>query len=116
MVLIGDLGDALDSGCAALITAVAPYVPSEELSFLPSDVQRFEPHVALDGGFDGLVVIRSIIESAARLLTSSGDLFLELGGEQGGSARDSLREAGFHEIELHADEEGDLRWLRATKR
>ena len=116
VVLIGDLGDALASGCAELVTAVAPYVPSDQLSFLPSDVLRFEPREALDGGLDGLVIIRAVIESAVRLLAPGGELFVELGGDQGASASDSLLAAGFHQIELHADDEGDLRWLRATKR
>jgi release factor glutamine methyltransferase len=116
VVLIGNLGDALATGCAALVTAVAPYVPSEQLRFLPSDVLRFEPREALDGGLDGLVIIRAVIESATRLLAAGGELFVELGGDQGASARGSLLEAGFHQIELHADDEGDLRWLQATKR
>ena len=115
-VLVGDLGDALSSGWADVITAVAPYVPTKELRFLPSDVQRFEPRVALDGGGDGLAIVRRVIESAARLLKLGGELFVELGGDQAASASRALIHTGFEEIDLHVDEDGDLRWLRATKR
>jgi release factor glutamine methyltransferase len=115
-VLVGDLGKALTSGCADLITAVAPYVPTKELSFLPSDVQRFEPRLALDGGIDGLAIVRGVIESAARVLRHGGELFVELGGDQAASVSHELSHAGFHDAERHVDEEGDLRWLYATKR
>ena len=116
IVLVGDLGDALVSGCADVVTAVAPYVPTEELRFLPSDVLRFEPRVALDGGVDGLTIIRGVFKSAARLLRRGGELFVELGGDQASSASHALSHEGFEAIELHVDDDGDLRWLRATKR
>ena len=48
--VIGDLGAPLDTAAYDVVTAVAPYVPGDELHFLPSDVRSFEPRRALDGG------------------------------------------------------------------
>ena len=50
-----------------LVTAVAPYVPTGELRLLPADVQRYEPRLALDGGADGLDLVRRVIAAATRL-------------------------------------------------
>lgn len=55
-----------------LVTAVAPYVPVGGIEFPPSDVQRYQPRWALDGGPDGLAVVRRMVESAARLLRRGG--------------------------------------------
>ena len=64
----GDLGAPLGGGTFSVVTAVAPYVPTQELVFLPADVRRYEPGAALDGGADGLDVVRRVVSDAARLL------------------------------------------------
>ena len=64
------------------MTAVAPYVPTRDLRLLPADVQRYEPRRSLDGGHDGLDLVRRIVTSAARLLRSGSWLLIELGGDQ----------------------------------
>lgn len=57
-----------------LITANLPYIPSARLPGLP--ITKWEPHIALDGGEDGLVLIRRLIQQAGELLLPGG-LFLE---------------------------------------
>ena len=66
-----------------VVTAVAPYVPTGELRLLPADVQRYEPRLALDGGEDGLDVVRRIVAAAGRLLCPGGWLLTEVGGRPG---------------------------------
>ena len=99
-----------------LVTAVAPYVPTSELRLLPEDVRRYEPRLALDGGDDGLRVLRRIVRSAARLLRSGGWLLVELGGQQDGALGPVLRENGFAHDAPWFDDDGDLRGLAAELR
>ncbi|MGO9457590.1 MAG: N5-glutamine methyltransferase family protein [Acidimicrobiales bacterium] len=96
-----------------VVTAVAPYVPSAELTFLPSDVQRYEPRFALDGGGDGLDLVRHVVTSAGWLLRPGGWLFTELGGEQDQALAPSLGGAGFDRWVTWRDDDGDLRGMAA---
>lgn len=78
--LVGDLDRPVRAGCELdLVTAVAPYVPTGELGLLPPDVQRHEPTGALDGGEDGLDVVRRIVAAAGRLLRAGGWLLVLVG-------------------------------------
>lgn len=108
-VVVGDLGSGLRSGSFDLVTAVAPYVPTAELPYLPADVLRYEPRRALDGGPDGLAVLRRAVAAAARLLRPGGWLVAELGGDQDAAVAPALAAAGFGEAEFWYDEDGDLR-------
>jgi release factor glutamine methyltransferase len=113
-VVIGDLAASLHlAGAVDVVTAVAPYVPTDERRLLPSDVQRHEPALALDGGDDGLAVVRRVVEHAARLLRTGGHLLLELGGDQGAVLAPYLARHGFLAPEPWHDDEGDLRGVVA---
>src|SRR5262249_2475333 len=81
--VLGDLGSALHDGRFDLVTAVPPYVPTGALRLLPSDVSRYEPHAALDGGADGLAVVACVVDAASRLLRRGGHVLVEVGGDQG---------------------------------
>ena len=96
-----------------VVTAVAPYVPTRELAHLPRDVLRYEPRAALDGGADGLDVVRRVVAAASRLLRDGGWLLIEIGGEQDGQLAPALESAGFDTAESWCDEDGELRGLRA---
>ena len=61
-----------------VIVANLPYIPSERVSHLDESVRDFEPHLALDGGEDGLQLIKCLIKEAKTRLRSGGKLFLEL--------------------------------------
>ncbi|MFQ5840434.1 MAG: peptide chain release factor N(5)-glutamine methyltransferase, partial [Candidatus Methylomirabilales bacterium] len=69
------------------VVANLPYVARGILATLPASVSRFEPRVALDGGPDGLEVIRRLISEARLYLCPGGLLALEIGYDQGGAAR-----------------------------
>lgn len=64
-----------------LIAANLPYIPTDDLKNL--DVSRWEPHLALDGGSDGLLLIQQLLQQSHHHLKPSGSLFLEIGANQG---------------------------------
>ncbi|MBV8950358.1 MAG: peptide chain release factor N(5)-glutamine methyltransferase [Actinobacteria bacterium] len=111
--LVGDLGESLRSGAFDVVTAVAPYVPTGQLALLPADVARHEPRVALDGGDDGLDLVRRVVATAARLLRPGGRLLIEVGGEQDKALGPALAECGFSTVWSWFDEDGDLRGVSA---
>jgi len=111
--VVADMGEALRPGVFDVVTAVAPYVPTDQLRYLPGDVQRYEPRLALDGGEDGLRQLRRVVIQAARLLRPGGSLFVELGADQDGRLAPDLMGAGFEVTGTWCDEDGDLRGLSA---
>jgi len=62
-----------------MIVANPPYIPSEVIPTLPVEVERFEPHLALDGGPDGMRVLRRIISQAGSFLRPGAWLVMEIG-------------------------------------
>jgi release factor glutamine methyltransferase len=86
-----------------LITANPPYIPSGELAELPVDVRGFEPQLALDGGLDGLDLVREIAARASEHLNPGGLLALEICADQGPRATEILRQHGYAEVELARD-------------
>ena len=96
-----------------VVTAVPPYVPTGDLRFLPADVQRHEPRLALDGGGDGLDLARRVVGAAARLLRPGGWLLIEIGGDQEGGLAPALAARGFAAVTPWRDADGDLRGIVA---
>ena len=78
-----------------LITCNAPYIPSDELMTLDRSVRDYEPIHALDGGEDGLNVIRAVISGWKSVLKDDGTIMLEVGEGQAEEVCRLLREAGF---------------------
>ncbi len=116
-VAVADLAEPLRSSDGVdVVTAVAPYVPTGHLRLLPSDVQRYEPRLALDGGADGLDLVRRVISAAGRLLRPGGWLLIEVGGDQDEALAPTLAAAGFDQVAPWWDDDGDLRGIagRAT--
>lgn len=111
--VVGDLGAPLGRRAFDVVTAVAPYVPTGAIALLPADVQRYEPRLALDGGNDGLDLVRRVVASAAVLLRPGGWLLIEVGGAQDRTLATTLRASGFGATTTWRDEDGDLRGLAA---
>jgi release factor glutamine methyltransferase len=91
-----------------VIVSNPPYIPSEGLAGLMPDVLRFEPRIALDGGPDGLVFYRRLLQISKDLLKPGGLLAVEIGYDQRNTVSDLFREAGFVPI-LHYDFGGNPR-------
>jgi release factor glutamine methyltransferase len=114
-VAIGSLDHPFRSGAFDVVTCVAPYVPTGDLRYLATDVLRHEPRRALDGGHDGLDVVRDVVAGAGRLLRCDGWVVLALGGRQDRDLAPTLAAHGFEEASPWWDEDGDLRGLVARR-
>jgi release factor glutamine methyltransferase len=116
--LLGDLDEPLPTSLRRrvdVVTAVVPYVPTEELHLLPRDVLAHEPRRALDGGPRGTVVLERAARAATRWLRPGGSLLLELGGEQADELSTTMAAAGLSAIRVHRDEEGRDRAIEARR-
>jgi len=99
----GDLGAPLAPHAPfSLIVANLPYIPTGELASLPPDV-RSEPASALDGGADGLALVRRLVVEAPALLAAGGVLALEIGAGQAEATRALLVAAGFDDVQARRD-------------
>ncbi len=96
--LQGDLFGALDEDAKAkpfdIIVANLPYIPTGEFDGLSPEVRDHEPRAALDGGPDGLEVIRRAVESAPASIAPGGWLLMEVGEGQAEDATKLLAAAG----------------------
>ncbi|WP_326761887.1 putative protein N(5)-glutamine methyltransferase [Streptomyces phaeochromogenes] len=93
----GDLFEALPRalrGRVGILAANVPYVPSGEVGLLPPEARDHEPLVALDGGGDGLDVLRRVAGEAPRWLAPGGSLLVETSERQAGLAVEILADAG----------------------
>ncbi|MBU6137268.1 peptide chain release factor N(5)-glutamine methyltransferase [Clostridium tertium] len=86
-----------------VIVSNPPYIKADEISNLMDDVKKYEPHTALDGGDDGLVFYKRIIEESKTTLNNEGVLAFEIGYDQGEEVSNLMKEAGFYNIKLVKD-------------
>ena len=88
--------DKFDQGKYDLIVSNPPYIKKNNLKYLESDVLKFEPKIALDGGLDGLSVIRKVIKKSSELLKKNGKFILEIGFDQKSKVIKLLKNKGFY--------------------
>jgi release factor glutamine methyltransferase len=86
-----------------VIVSNPPYIPASEIPTLMEDVRDFEPTLALDGGSDGLDLVRRIVQGAPRHLAPEGLLALEVGAGQAPAVAALFEAAGFVAIERAKD-------------
>ena len=86
-----------------VIVSNPPYVESDIIDELSPEVRDFDPHLALDGGLDGLAAYRVIAAGAARWLKPGGWVIVETGSEQGLEAGALFANAGFANVEIKKD-------------
>ena len=97
-----------------VIVCNPPYIPSGEIGQLDVSVRDYEPHMALDGGEDGLDYYRAIAAKWKPALRLGGTLIFEVGLGQAGAVEDILKENGFEEIKSSPDTQGILRVVEGT--
>lgn len=103
----------------SLIVANPPYVRRHELeNYLEPEVAKHEPWLALDGGLTGTDFILRIRQEVPKLLCPGGQLFMEIGADQGAAARllfseGSKASPGFEQVDIYVDYAGRERVLHA---
>lgn len=90
-------------GSFDLIVSNPPYIRSQEIAGLMPEVREHEPHLALDGKDDGLHFYREIIKGAMPHLKRGGQLFFEIGYDQGEAVQALLAANGYTEIAVVKD-------------
>ena len=100
-----------------LVLSNPPYIPRPVLDTLEPEVSRFEPHLALDGGEDGLVHLDRLIRKAPDYLAGGGWLVLEIGFDQR-LAVERIAEAAsaYDQVVFGQDYGGRDRWVRLHRR
>lgn len=93
-------------GSFDLIVSNPPYIRSQEITGLMPEVREHEPHLALDGKDDGLHFYREIIKGAMPHLKRGGQLFFEIGYDQGEAVQALLAANGYTEIAVVKDYAG----------
>ncbi len=111
----GDLLGAFGPARFDLVVANLPYVPSAELRGLDRTVRDYEPRAALDGGADGLDLVRRLLPQAARCLRPRGRVYLELGEDQAPAVVSDLVRLGFRGTAASLDARGVERFVSAEK-
>ncbi|MEO5350873.1 MAG: peptide chain release factor N(5)-glutamine methyltransferase [Magnetococcus sp. YQC-3] len=103
-LLQGDLTEPLgDAHRFQVIVANLPYIATDELGQLEPEVGRWEPRQALDGGVDGLAVLRRVPGMVLPFLADGGLLALEIGATQGDAVAAMLSAAGLQDVALRLD-------------
>ncbi len=98
-----------------LIVSNPPYIPFKEIRNLSRDIINFEPIVALNGGKDGLDLIKKVIYKSAKLLKKGGLLAIEIGNKQYPKVSDLLNQLGFKEMSKLYDYNRNVRCIISTK-
>ncbi len=111
-VEVSDLFSALGPVRADLIVSNPPYLPSGLIASLAPEVSHYDPRLALDGGPDGLDVVRRIVDAAPSWLAAGGRLVLETaGGEQVTDVVALMGARGFTRVETRPDLAGVVRFV-----
>ncbi|MCR1781233.1 putative protein N(5)-glutamine methyltransferase [Nocardioides carbamazepini] len=104
---VGDLASALPPalrGSAAVIVANVPYVPSTAVALMPPESRDHEPRGTVDGGADGLDLLRRVAALAPTWLRPGGTVLSEVSLDQAPAARDAFAGAGLAATVHHDDE------------
>jgi release factor glutamine methyltransferase len=106
LVYQGDLFDALPGalrGRVGVLICNAPYVPTAEIAFMPSEAREHEARMALDGGDDGLAILRRAATAAGEWLAPGGVLLVETSERQAPPMAAAMTAAGLT-ARVHADD------------
>ena len=108
-VFQGDLFEPLPAalrGRVEILAANAPYVPTEAIGMMPPEARLHERLVALDGGPDGLDVVRRVAAQAGEWLAPGGHLLVEANERQASPAAESFARNGLTPRVVHSEEFG----------
>ncbi len=97
-----------------LVVSNPPYVITRDINYLPEDIRKFEPRSALDGGNDGLDVIRKVIYKSKYILKKNGYLALEIGNGQQKKVINLLKDENFRIYKTVKDYRDNIRCIFST--
>jgi release factor glutamine methyltransferase len=86
-----------------IIVSNPPYIKSDIIKTLADDVKKYEPHIALDGGINGLLCYNYIAKNIGKNCKSSAVLYFEVGHEQAELVKNIFETCGFHFIGYKKD-------------
>ena len=107
--------DKFNLGKYDLIVSNPPYIPSRDIKNLSKDIINYEPLTALNGGSDGLDLIKKVIYKSNHLLKREGLLALEIGHSQYQRVSYILRSNGYREMSKEYDFNRNVRCIIGTK-
>jgi len=107
--------DKFAQGKYDIVVSNPPYIKKCDLKYLESDVLKFEPKLALDGGLDGLTVIKKVIKKSSKLLKKNGKFILEIGFDQKNRVIKLLNNRGFYINSTVRDLANNDRCIISTK-
>ena len=107
--------DKFNLGKYDLIVSNPPYIKTCKIKYLEKDVAKFEPKLALDGGFDGLSEIRKVIKKSSELIKKNGRFILEIGFDQKNKVINLLKKEGFYINSTQKDLSNNDRCIVSTK-
>ncbi len=111
---LGDGARSLEANSCDILVSNPPYITTADVDALPPLILKHEPRLALDGGADGLDILRQILLDATQALRSGGRIFFEIGDEQGLSMRRLLDRAGYTEVTIAKDFAGHDRYAEGS--
>ena len=115
-VEVSDLFTASPAVAADVVVANLPYLPTELIATLSPEVRRHDPRIALDGGADGLTLIRRVVAEAPARLASGAALVLETGGgEQLRTVVELMERSGWAEVQTRRDLAGVERFVAGRR-
>lgn len=89
-----------------IIVSNPPYIKTNVIKYLDNNVKDYEPHIALDGGKDGLLFYNNITKNAHKYLNNGGYVAFEIGYDQKNDVFDIMKNYGFSDITAQTDYNG----------
>jgi len=86
-----------------LVVSNPPYIPTDHIQTLDPEVRDHDPHLALDGGPDGLQAYRDLVPEIARVMKPGGTFAVEIGWDQGPQVKALFENAGFADVKIVKD-------------
>ena len=97
-LLRGDWTEGMADASFDLVVSNPPYIPAGDIAGLDPEVREHDPHLALDGGADGLDPYRRLAPEVLRVLRPGGRFLLEIGHDQSAAVEALMRDAGAQEV------------------
>tara|TARA_B100000959_G_scaffold283226_1_gene351588 strand:- start:830 stop:1669 length:840 start_codon:yes stop_codon:yes gene_type:complete len=98
-----------------LIVSNPPYIPSKEIKKLSKDIRDYEPDIAINGGKDGLDLIKKVIYKSSKLLKNNGLFAIEIGANQYLRVLAIMNKCGFRVVGKEFDYNDNVRCIISTK-